>query len=134
MKCSSCGADCLNDATKFCEYCGSSVSAYPKSATLQSLPIITPPLADLSNLEPYYQQAFRQIDENSGKPKIIWNWAAFFLSGFWYFYKGMWAKGLIIFTVLIFSAGVVAPFAWLYSGLLGNYDYYLLKVKNNQFW
>lgn len=134
MNCNKCGATGLAQDVKFCEYCGSAVSPNVKPGAQQVAQATTVEPADLSGLDPYYGEAFRQIEENGGKPKVIWNWWAFLFSAFWYLSKGMWAKGIIIFVVLFFSAGAAAPLAWIYAGLLGNYDYYLLKVKNNQFW
>ncbi len=135
MNCNKCGATGLSPDVKFCEYCGSSVSPELKQVSPQNPQAIAAVVdADFSGLHLDYQQAFREIEANGGKPKVIWNWWAFAFSAFWYLSKGMWAKGIIIFIVLFFSAGAAAPIAWIYAGLLGNYDYYLLKVKNNQFW
>lgn len=80
-----------------------------------------------------YRLKFVLIDDRDGRFKPQWNWWAFLLSPFWYLNQGMWAKAIIIGVCIIFG-GVISPLFYLYSGICGNYDYYLLKVKNKQLW
>ncbi|MGO9572349.1 MAG: hypothetical protein ACLP5H_32945 [Desulfomonilaceae bacterium] len=93
---------------------------------------------DYSKQDAYYRVKFDQFERNGGSFKPTWNWAAFFCCALWYISKGMWGKSLLIFFValvlVLITAGVAAPLLWVYSGLFGNYDYYLLKKKNTQWW
>jgi hypothetical protein len=81
---------------------------------------------------PYYQQAFAQFDR--GGSKVAWNWAAFLLGALWYLYRGMWAKALIYFAVAFFTGGLLVIPVWIYGGLMGTHDYYLLRRKGTQGW
>jgi hypothetical protein len=83
----------------------------------------------------YYELKFSEIKENGGF-KVSWNWFAFMFVWMWYFSKGMWAKGLAILFLMCVTFWLVLPLVvlWLYCGLFGNYDYYLLKTKNKQLW
>ena len=146
MDCPKCGASGLAAGVVLCEYCGASLASNPVSAPapVQAIPQVqavaqpqnVPTLSqiDASGIKPEYLDTFREIEANGGKMTPKWNWWAFIFTAFWYFYKGMWAKGLIILCIEMFSGGVAIPLAWVYCGVLGNYDYYLLKVRQNQFW
>jgi hypothetical protein len=82
--------------------------------------------------EQYYERAFAGFE--AGGSKVQWNWAAFFFSLLWYLFNGMWVKSLILAGVLVISGGAFwIPIA-IYSGLMGNYDYYLLKRRGTQGW
>ena len=85
-------------------------------------------------LAPYYQMQFARFDAARGGFTATWNWPAFLFGCLWYLVKGMWAKALIIFALLVVTAGVLAIPAWIYMGIAGNYDYYLLKRQNKQLW
>jgi hypothetical protein len=82
----------------------------------------------------YYDQRFEAIEQ--GGSKVGWNWAAFFFTGLWYFYKGMWAKGLLFFFLVVATAIFIFPpfLLWIYCGVFGSYDLYLLKTKAKQLW
>ncbi|WP_071881353.1 DUF2628 domain-containing protein [Thalassoporum mexicanum] len=80
----------------------------------------------------YYARVFNEFDNVGGEFKPTWNWWSLLFGPFWYLYKGIWLKGVIL-LVLPFT-GFLAPFCWIYSGVCGNYDLYLLQVKNKQFW
>jgi hypothetical protein len=80
----------------------------------------------------HYERAFAQFD--AGGSKVAWNWAAFLLGALWYLYRGMWAKALIYVAVAFFSGGMLAIPVWIYGGLMGTYDYYLLQRRGTQGW
>jgi hypothetical protein len=69
-----------------------------------------------------------------------WNWAAFVLWPLWYLRKGLWAKGLVILVATLYPfwslpvSVLVALALFLYCGAVGNWDYYLLRVKRTQWW
>lgn len=85
-------------------------------------------------VKPYYRRVFKEFDFSGGSFQFKWNWAAFFFGIFWYLYKGIWVKAIVLFVIAGLLAGIPGPFFWLYCGLAGNYDYYLLKVKGKQLW
>jgi hypothetical protein len=85
-----------------------------------------------AHLPEYYSQAFATID--GGQTKIVWNWAAFLLGALWYLYRGMWAKALIYVAVAIFSGGFLILPLWIYGGLMGTYDLWLLHRRGTQTW
>ena len=69
-----------------------------------------------------------------------WNWWAFLLGPLWYLRKGIYPKG---FAILVLTAYpfwplrislLVALALFLYCGIAGNWDYYLLRVKRTQWW
>lgn len=132
MICPYCQVRLEDDAT-FCHWCGGKIdpeevrkkeaeklgeSKYQKYVTLNR----------------YYRQIFLIFDANGGGFILSWNWSAFLFGTIWYFLKGMWAKGLLMILLTILFGGGIAPFLWFYSGLCGNWDYYLFKVKRTQFW
>jgi len=82
----------------------------------------------------YYQLVFSFFEAHGGKFILSWNWPAFLFGVLWYLFKGMWAKALLMFLLGLLFGGEIAPLLWLYAGLCGNWDYYLLKVKKTQFW
>lgn len=143
MKCTNCGA-ALDRAATFCGYCGSAVtSAAPAT---QAIEVAQPALAAagmpsapafapqaMSDLTPYYVDAFNKI-EVGGVGASKWNWAAVFFTAFWYMYKGMWAKGLMMLGLNLSTGGVLWPLFWVYAGKVGNYDYWLLRTKGKQLW
>ena len=85
-------------------------------------------------LPPYYQLRFARFDAARGGFSATWNWPAFLFGCIWYLVKGMWAKALIIFALMVVTGGILAIPAWIYMGIAGNYDYYLLKRQNKQLW
>lgn len=80
-----------------------------------------------------YAQIFTLFETKGGFTPTM-NWAALLFGAIWYLSKGVWVKGLIIIALVILTAGIAAPFAWLYAGLAGNYDYYLLRREHKQLW
>lgn len=80
----------------------------------------------------YYQRADAQFD--AGGSTVVWNWAAFLFGAFWYFYRGMWPKALLFAAIVIFTGGFLALPVWIYGGLRGTYDDYLLRRRGTQGW
>jgi hypothetical protein len=87
-----------------------------------------------AGLSDYYRQTFTVFDQRGGGFKVKWNWAAFLSGALWYLAKGIWIKGLLMLVFIFVFAGVPAPLFWVYAGIAGNWDYYLLKVKGKHFW
>jgi hypothetical protein len=46
----------------------------------------------------------------------------------------MWVKALIYAAVALFSGGLLMLPLWIYGGLMGTYDLWLLRRRGNQFW
>lgn len=65
---------------------------------------------------------------------MIWNWPAFLFGAFWYLFRGMWAKALLLAAIVIFTGGFLAIPVWIYGGLMGTYDDYLLRRRGTQGW
>ncbi|MDX1934278.1 MAG: SHOCT domain-containing protein [Capsulimonadales bacterium] len=81
---------------------------------------------------------FRRFEDRNGHFTATWNWGAFWFGPLWYFYKGMWAKGLL-YTLLYFTTvaptfGTVTLLFPLFLALMGNFDYYLLRCHDTQLW
>ncbi len=85
-------------------------------------------------------ESFARFARRGGAFVPTWNWSAFVFGPFWYLRKGLYAKGLLILlgtaypfwplgVTLLVSLGL-----FLYCGVAGNWDYYLLKVKRTQWW
>ena len=64
--------------------------------------------------------------------------AAFFFSAFWYMYKGMWQKGLLLLGVAwlagFFTLGLGGIAVGVYAGLTGHRDYLRFYNSRVQFW
>ncbi len=93
---------------------------------------------DYSNESDYYRAKFDEFERNQDSFKPTWNWAAFFLFCIWYLAKGLWGKALLLFILALVLGGLTIGIGdillWIYAGMFGNYDYYLLKKKNTQWW
>lgn len=85
-------------------------------------------------MDAYYEATFDKFNRNNGGFVPTWNWAAFLFGGLWYLQKGIWAKGLIIILLALFSGGIGIPVLWLYCAVFGNWDYYLVERTGTQFW
>jgi hypothetical protein len=93
---------------------------------------LTGPTAGLPD---YYIKAFEEFKRSGGaglKPKF--NLGAFAFGGFWYLYRGLWAKGLLYFAIVLGSGGTAAVIPWIYGFMFGTYDLYLLKKDHKQLW
>jgi hypothetical protein len=86
------------------------------------------------NVDEHYRRKFSAFDARGGSFVASWNWPAFLFGVFWYLYRGMWAKALIIFAIVLISGGFMGIPLAIYVGLAGNYDYYLLKRRGTQLW
>ena len=144
-KCPRCGAE-TPPGGRFCGGCGASLQPATYGATPQA-----PPAAPVSGahatLTPYYQEEFRKIQESNETYKGKWNWAAFFFSYFWGFYRGVWARSLVLLGAswlmfIIAFSEYDESFFWFGAlinlgadvafGLRGNYFYYNAFVKKKQ--
>ncbi len=159
MKCLGCGASILDKAAS-CEYCGKKsateieqkfgASGEKKDTEFlgsnQHPPPQTPSkdsdlgtssqneLAYLDGVSDFYKSAFKIFDEKSSGLQAKFGWAPFLFGPLWYFYKGLWGKGLIYLAIALSTVGTLALLPWLYGSIFGVYDYYLLKKFNKQFW
>ena len=83
---------------------------------------------------------FAVFAERGGGFVPTWNWWACFLGPFWYLRKGMWAKGLVILVLTAYPFWplpvtlLISLVLFVYCGVAGNWDYYLLRVKRTQWW
>lgn len=144
-RCPRCGAE-NPPGGRFCGGCGASLQPATYGATPQA-PSAAPISAAFATLTPYYQEEFRKIQESNETYKGKWNWAAFFLSVFWGFYRGVWARSLVLLVapwIMYFIAFSTyeESFSWLgilislaasiVFGLRGNHFYYNAFVKKKQ--
>ncbi|HEV8307052.1 MAG TPA: DUF2628 domain-containing protein [Methylomirabilota bacterium] len=85
-------------------------------------------------------RGFARFARRGGRFVPTWNWGAFVFGPLWYLRKGLYGKGLLLLglglvpiwtlpVTLLTSLGILV-----YSGLCGNWDYYLWKVKRTQWW
>ena len=125
-------AEEIQDAAIVYKDCGRGITSHAPSFTAASPPAATIP--DGAFNREHYRRAFAKFDANGGSFSANWNWGAMLFSGLWYFYRGMWAKGAIVFLLAILTGGIAVPFIWIYSGLAGDYDYYLLQQRGTQLW
>ncbi|MDE2428006.1 MAG: DUF2628 domain-containing protein [Burkholderiales bacterium] len=134
MKCPFCSEDVAENAIK-CRHCGSVIDKVKFNKVNNEISDVAR-AAELEEvgLSDYYKTSFEKIDKNNGEFTVVFNWAAFVFSGFWYLYKGMWGKGAVMFALVLLFGGLPAPLFWIYAGIAGTYDYYLLRVKGKQMW
>jgi hypothetical protein len=84
--------------------------------------------------------AFALFEARGGRFAPTWNWAAFLLGPLWYLRKGLYGKGVPILALTVYPLWplpitvVVSLGLFAYCGIVGNYDYYLLRVKRTQWW
>lgn len=140
MDCTKCGA-ANSPGLSACAYCGAAFPAAPAPDVGQQLNNSfntllqgTGGTRDWSDLKPYYQQAFAEIERAGGTMTAKWNWAAFLFGAIWYLVRGMPLKGIGIILLTLISGGTLGFFLWIYAGLFGTYDFYLLKAKGKQLW
>jgi len=111
MFCSNCGNE-LENSANFCANCGNSIN--------------NKEVEKLSNgINKSNDYSYNLLGTKSNKPSG-WNWFAFLFGIFWYFYKGMFKKGVIIF-IFAFIASLIFPGlamlgTWIYCGFKGNED------------
>jgi len=80
------------------------------------------------------EDAYPRFEAHAGGFVATWNWAAFLFGGVWYLAKGIWVKGVGICLLSLLTHGLALPLLWLYSGVFGNWDHYLLKRHGSQLW
>ena len=80
------------------------------------------------------EQAYPQFAANDGGFVATWNWAAFFFGALWYLVNAIWVKGLAICLIALLTHGLAIPVLWVYCGVFGNWDHYLLKRLGSQLW
>lgn len=132
MLCPFCNEEVADGAIK-CKHCGEILNrvAHNRLRDAQSSANVN---EVISSLRPYYQRAFQQISAGGEHPIAAINWAAFLFGPFWYFYRGMWVRGGIALSLLLFSGGFLVLLFGIYAFCYGNYDYYQFKVKNRHIW
>jgi len=90
--------------------------------------------------DPAEESAFAVFEARGGRFVPTWSWQACLFGPLWYFRKGLYAKGavllvLVILPVLPLSTTLLLQVAaFLYCGLAGNWDYYLLRMRGTQLW
>jgi hypothetical protein len=120
-KCPYCGEEIYAVAVK-CKHCGEILKRD------EYLSIV----GKSNETSDYYSNVFKRIENDEAK--FIWNWAAFLFCPGWYFYRGMWMKGLILLGLQLITVGLFALPVWIFGGLVGNWDYYLYKTKGKTIW
>jgi len=121
MKCPLCSEEIVEGAIKF-KYCGEVLNKDGSTkVSIERAKVVK----DYSQFKPYYQDGFKQFDQNDGSFIPKWNSPAFLFGFFWYLAKGMWLKGSIMVAITVSFGGVPAIFFWLYCGIVGIFDYYL---------
>lgn len=118
-ECWECGRE-VERGDETCPHCG--VSDPAKEAARKTV----------REVKPYYREQFRKFENNDGNYVFTWNWPAFLFGVFWYFYRGLWAKALILTLIAIVTGGALFIFIWIWCGAAGNYDYYLLVEEGTQ--
>jgi hypothetical protein len=104
----------------------------------EEIPLNEPNEAKLES-EEFYEKIFRKFDGNEGDFSLSWNWASFCFGPLWYFWRGMWARGLFtlaaiialdlaLFFLLHFDLRYTLLLAF-YFGLCGNHQYYKFRSK-----
>lgn len=62
--------------------------------------------------------------------KSGWNIVAMLAGPFWYLYRGMTGKGLLMLALCLATLGIGVLPVWIYCGFCGNRDFYrCLKQK-----
>lgn len=79
-----------------------------------------------------YEHTFEKFNKEGFFP--TWSWCGFIFGFLWYLIKGMWAKGLLLMFLSLLTIGLAIIPIWIYCGIFGKWDYYLLKVKKKQMW
>ena len=103
---------------------------------------------------PYYTKKFQQFYEASERFKLTWNWASAIFNWIWQLCSGLWAKCILYggislllswllyflpYSILGMTGTVILSLVFgvggfLFYGFVGNYDYFLKKTRNENFW
>ena len=87
-----------------------------------------------------FEPAFAIFAGHGGRFVLTWNWRAFVFGPLWYFRRGLYGKGLVLFGLSVcpfFTLALTVLFGaavLVYCGVAGNWDDYLWKVKGTQWW
>lgn len=118
MFCSKCGKQ-LSEGTSFCLYCGASQgetvqSSRPSASQPQGIPALPKEMQMLIRKNSdYYIRKFSGFQ--AANSNTSWNWAAFFLSTGWCFYRKMYAAGAVLAAISIICSMI--PVVNIISGL-----------------
>ena len=86
------------------------------------------------------EPVFAVFANRGGRFVPTWNWKAFVFGPLWYFRRGLYAKGAVLFVLGVFPFFTLAVTVLLggavlvYCGVAGNWDDYLWRVKGTQWW
>jgi hypothetical protein len=67
-------------------------------------------------------------------PRLQVNWWALLLGPVWYLAKGLWVYASVLFTIVLLSGGVLAPFVWLYAGLKADEDLLDARIARRSYY
>jgi hypothetical protein len=81
----------------------------------------------------YYGKIFDKFEKAGGGFQPTWNWLSLLFGPFWYIFQGIWLKGIALLILSIVMPPLI-PIFWIYEGIAGNYDLYLVKRKGKQLW
>lgn len=142
--CKSCGA-WVDDAARFCEYCGNNLSDVDDPVVMDAEPeivdaeIILPPkrydspAADAREVRErligtkteYYLPHFEKFETLNSFTS--WNWPAFFVGCWWMLYRKMYVFGAVVFAVnellALMNVGLLGLLISIGLGVVGNYLY-----------
>lgn len=118
----------------FCASCGNKLTASQSDFT-PAPATVDPDVAMLiGRKDDYYITKFLKL--KSTDQKITWNWPAFLITPYWFFYRKMYAYGgatlgIVFLLTLILGTGanIVTLLGYIAVGLLGNYIYMLHLEK-----
>ncbi|RCW44404.1 MULTISPECIES: zinc-ribbon domain-containing protein [unclassified Halanaerobium] len=112
MFCPECGEE-IGENHKFCGSCGHKLVEDEHQLTVSTK----------------VDEEANRLNQDKYSPKSSssnWNWPAFLFGPFWYLYKGMVKKAVLIFIIGSVTAyvipGIGALAVWLYCGFKGNDD------------
>jgi hypothetical protein len=107
---------------------------------LPPVAVVLRPAPPPSAADPDADRRLALFAERNGRFMVTWNWRAFLFGPLWYLRKGLYAKGLVLLALVVLPLGTLATTvlvslaAFLYCGLMANWDYYLWSVERKQWW